>query len=113
MRSETVIERAGRSSRSRLVILVLVAVVAVAALFALLGPVQLLMPADNGEGLEELRTAVDNVKGPATVVFGSLSGLGLLAGGAMASMGMPQGIRMMTTAGLAGGGVLLGNGLIE
>jgi hypothetical protein len=112
MTSDTVRERSGGPSRSRLVILVLVAVAAVVALFALIGPAQLLMPADKGEGLKQLRDAIGNIKGPATVVFGSLSGLGLLAGGALAAMGIPQGIRMMVTAGLAGGGVLLGNGLI-
>jgi hypothetical protein len=94
---------------------VLVALLGVAGLLLTTGWADLLMPAggEDAQGLGDLRRAVDNVKGPATAAFGTMSGLGLLAGGAMTALGMPQGIRMMTMSGLSGGGVLLGNGLVE
>jgi hypothetical protein len=103
-----------RSGTTRKVVLLLILVVALVALFALTGWAHLLLPAaeGEGEGLKELDQKINAVKGPATVALGGVSGLGLLAGGAMAGMGMPQGIRMMTMSGLAGGGVLLGRGLI-
>jgi hypothetical protein len=94
--------------------LLLIGALAAVALIALSGGVDLLMPGGGGgDGLSELRGAVNRIKGPATAAFGSVSGLGLLAGGAMAGMGMPQGVRMMTMSGMAGGGVLLGNGLVQ
>lgn len=103
-----------RSGPARTVVLLLIVVAALVALFALTGWAHLLLPAaeNEKEGLGELEAKINAVKGPATVALGGVSGLGLLAGGAMAGMGMPQGIRMMTMSGLAGGGVLLGRGLI-
>lgn len=93
-------------------LLVLFALAALAALaLTLAGHAQLLMPGSD-KGLEDLTAAIDRVRGPATATLGSLSGLGLLAGGAMTALGIPQGIRMMAMSGLAAGGVLLGNGIV-
>lgn len=102
---------------------VIMAGLAVLALLTLADWADLLMPAlqgDNGPGqsatdqggLDGLMSAIDAIRGPATAAFAGVSALGLLAGGAMAGMGMPQGIRAMTMSGLAGAGVLLGNGII-
>ncbi|HEY1853999.1 MAG TPA: hypothetical protein VGG40_05370 [Solirubrobacterales bacterium] len=104
-----------RSGAARTGLLLLAAAAALVALFALTGWAHLLLPSAKGGkgGLKELREAIGKVEGPATVVFGATSGIGLLAGGAMAGMGMPQGVRLMTMSGLAGGGVLLGRGLIK
>ena len=103
----------------REILLALVAVAALVSVFVLLGAADLLLPSEGdgkegltGEGLTDLQNALRNIEGPATAVFGTLSFLGLVAGGGMAAMGMQQGIRIMITAGLAGGGVLLGKGLI-
>jgi hypothetical protein len=106
-------ESAGETTRRWLLVLATLAAVAVLVLL-LTGWADLLMPttSDNGDGLSDLIGAVRRIRGPATAAFGSVSGLGLLAGGAMTALGMPQGIRMMTMSGLAGGGVLLGNGLV-
>ncbi len=108
-------ERASEPWISRRTLMFLLAFAALSAVYMLLGWTHMLIPEEKGGsgGLKDLNDAVNNIKGPATVVFGSLSGLGLVAGGAMSSMGIQQGIRVMLTAGLAGGGVLLGNGLIK
>jgi hypothetical protein len=100
--------------RSRQIALLLVALIAVVALVVLLGAPHLLEPSVKGGkgGLDALENALKKIEGPGTAVFGTLSFLGLVAGGGMAAMGMQQGIRIMLTAGLAGGGVLLGKGLI-
>jgi hypothetical protein len=106
-------ERSPRPAR-RLIYLLL-AVGALVAVFALMGVPHLLAPT-SGEGagkFGELNTALHNIETPAEVVLGSLSGLGLVAGGAMTAMGMQQGTRIMLTAGMAGGGVMLGKGLIQ
>jgi hypothetical protein len=68
-------------------------------------------PGDGG-GLKDFISAIDQIKGPATVAFASLSSVGLLAGGAMTAMGMQSGIRIMMLSALSGAGVLLGNGLV-
>jgi hypothetical protein len=106
-------ESAGETTRRWLLVLVTLTAVAVLVLL-LTGWADLLMPTtkDSGDGLSTLTDAVGRIRGPATAAFGSVSGLGLLAGGAMTALGMPQGIRMMTMSGLAGGGVLLGNGIV-
>lgn len=97
----------------RTIAVLLVALLALVAVAALIGAPDLLMPSTSkGKGLGDLQTALAKIEGPATAVFGTLSFLGLVAGGGMAAMGMQQGIRIMVTAGLAGGGVLLGKGLI-
>ena len=95
-------------------LVVLAAAAAVVALLLLAGWAGLLMPADKDkvDALGPLLEAIDRVRGPANAVFGSIAGLGVLAGGAMTAMGMPQGLRMMTMSGLSGGGVLLGNGIV-
>lgn len=115
MKSELFETRAARvpvPSR-RTVVILLVALLALVAVVALLGVPDLLMPSTSkGKGLGDLQSALGKIEGPATAVFGTLSFLGLVAGGGMAAMGMQQGIRIMVTAGLAGGGVLLGKGLI-
>lgn len=101
---------------SRRMVPVAIALIALAAMFMLLGAPDLLKPAGEakgGGGLSTLVQALEKIEGPALAVFGTLSGLGLVAGGAMTAMGMQQGIRIMLTAGLAGGGVLLGKGLIQ
>jgi hypothetical protein len=94
------------------VVILVVALSALVAAVGLMGAPDLLMPAGKGKGLGDLQTALGKIEGPAIAVFGTLSFLGLVAGGGMAAMGMQQGIRIMVTAGLAGGGVLLGKGLI-
>ncbi|MDW5598891.1 hypothetical protein VSS74_31320 [Conexibacter stalactiti] len=95
-------------------LVVLTATAAVLALLMLAGGAELLMPAEQGDGtaLGELNAAIGRVKGPATVLIGTLSGMGLLAGGAMTAIGLPQGLRMMTMSAVAICGVLLGNGIV-
>jgi hypothetical protein len=115
MRSE-VLERVqprGLRPSRRTIVLLLLAVAALIAMFALIGAPHLLMPSGSGgKGLGDLEKALQKIEGPALAVFGTLSFLGLVAGGGMAAMGMQQGMRIMVTAGLAGGGILLGKGLI-
>lgn len=75
----------------------------------------LLKPSGGSEGNGEFGkflTAIDNVKGPATMALASLSGVGLLLGGCLLAVGQQSGARIMALAACAGGGVLLGNGLI-
>jgi hypothetical protein len=96
-------------------LLVVTAALAVLALMLLSDWAHLLMPVvkpDKAKPLDDLIKAINSIKAPATAAFSAVSGLGLLAGGAMTAMGMPQGIRMMTMSGLSGGGVLLGNGIV-
>jgi hypothetical protein len=97
-------------------LLVGAALLAVLALLVLLHSTHLLMPTfedpTGDDPLGDLTDAIKSVKTPAIAVFSGLSGLGLLAGGAMTAMGMPQGMRMMVTSGLAWGGVMLGNGIV-
>lgn len=90
----------------------LLALATVAGLLILGGGPHLLLPAGGSGTLGDFNAKIESVKGPATAAFGATSGLGLLAGGAMTGLGMQSGIRMMTLSGLAGGGVVLGNGLI-
>jgi hypothetical protein len=105
--------RHGRARTARRLALALAVVVAVVALVVMVGGVELLKP-NGAEGkLGDLNDKIDQVRGPAISAFAALSGLGLLAGGAMAALGMPQGIRMMTLSGLSGGGVVLGLALIQ
>ena len=104
----------GRLRRTALLISVgLLGLAAVVALLILAGGAELLKPAGGEkEGLKDFIDKVEAVKKPATAAFAATSGLGLLAGAAMTGMGMQSGIRMMTLSGLAGGGVVLGNGVI-
>lgn len=101
-----------RSVRRSIRLLVL-ALAALVLLLVLLDVPHLLLPAEDSADLKELRDAIARIRTPATAALGSMSGLGLLAGGAMTALGMPQGIRMMTMSGMAGGGVLLGNGIVQ
>jgi hypothetical protein len=93
----------------------LIGLAAAVAAVAYVGGVDLLLPGSGSGtgGLSDFRQKVDDVKGPATAAFGATSGLGLLAGGTMTGLGMQSGIRMMTLSALAGGGVVLGNGLVK
>ncbi len=91
----------------------LFAVAAALVLVAVIGEVHLLKPGDGEKGdLAPVINTLENAKGPGNALLGSAAGLGLLGGGAMLSCGMQSGIRMMTMSGCAGGGVLLGNGVI-
>ena len=83
-----------------------------AGLLVLGGGVLLLAPDGWGGSLGEVNQKVQDVKGPATGALVGFSGLGLLAGGAMTALGMQQGVRIMTMAGLAAGGVVLGNAIV-
>jgi hypothetical protein len=62
-------------------------------------------------GLGDFNRAVQNVKGPASVVLGSLVPLGLLVGGGMMAVGNRKGIQVLVSTGGAGAAVLLGNGV--
>lgn len=74
---------------------------------------ELLKPtASQHGGLGDFINAVNNVKGPATIAMGSLSGVGLALGGGLLALGQQTGVRVMAMSAAAGGGVLLGNGLI-
>jgi hypothetical protein len=109
-------KRTGRSWPSRRATLMATVLFALVALAMLIGaPPDLLRPAGEtkgGGGLGVLVEHLKDIEGPGEAVLGSLSGLGLIAGGGMTAMGMQQGIRIMMTAGLAGGGVILGKGLM-
>jgi hypothetical protein len=62
-------------------------------------------------GLAGVQTAVEEVKGPATVVLGSAVPIGLAAGGALMAVGQRKGMQVIATSGATGLLVLLGNGL--
>lgn len=70
---------------------------------------------DNGAAgageLDGFVAVVQDVKGPATVAFGSLVPVGLLVGGALMATGNRKGIQFIASSAGAGAMVLLGNGI--
>jgi len=62
--------------------------------------------------LVKVQQVADNLKGPVTVVLGSISGLGAAAGGAMLAAGHQGAIRIIVASVGAGAAVLVGNGVI-
>jgi hypothetical protein len=72
------------------------------------------LPTEGGEPtgqLADLNSAVQQLQGPATVIFGSLASLGMLGGGALLAVGNRKGIQFLASSGLAAAAVLLGNGI--
>lgn len=93
-------------------LLLLYAIAVVVALALGVGP-HLLQPSGGSSGgLSEFINKINSIKGPATAAMASLSGIGLLLGGCLLALGQQTGARIMALAACAGGGVLLGNGLI-
>ncbi len=95
----------------------LVLLYAIAVVVLLLAGVcpHLLSPGKGSEGNAEFGKfigAIEKVQGPATLTLASLSTLGLLLGACLLALGQQTGVRIMALAACAGGGVLLGNGLI-
>jgi hypothetical protein len=62
--------------------------------------------------LGDTQRVINDIKGPATAIMGSLSGLGAIAGGAMMATGQQRAVGVLTMSVGSGAAVLLGNGLI-
>lgn len=92
------------------------AAVALAAGFVLLlvlgAEPHLLKPDGEATGLEDFTSAVNDVKGPATIALASVGTLGMLVGGGLLALGQQPGVRIMGMSAGALAGVFLGNGLI-
>lgn len=96
------------------VVFVLAVAVPVLVIVVRIGALDLLKPdGATGDQLGDFTKKVNAVEKPALVAFGSLSGLGLVAGAGMTVVGMPQGIRMMVMSALTGAAYPLGKGIIE
>jgi hypothetical protein len=73
-------------------------------------------PAEAGGGCGPFQTACNaagEFRGPGTALVGGLSGLGLLVGGSLVGIGQQTGVRIMAVSAAAGGGIMIGNGVIS
>lgn len=97
-----------------------VALVAVAGSLALGQANAIAEPNGGGGGrggvapeLQDVDKKISSLKKDTFFIVAGLSGLGLLFGGAMVGLGMQAGMKIMLWSATAGGGVLLGNGVID
>jgi hypothetical protein len=103
-----------QAERVRQAVFIVVVAALTVALVVLVGGIHLLEPGGPApEAIQDFTKKVDAVKTPAEFALGSISALGMLAGGGLVAIGMQQGMRMMALSAAAGLGVLLGNGLIK
>jgi hypothetical protein len=66
----------------------------------------------SGADIQQFITAVDSIKGPATLALMTIVPVGVIVGGGMMATGSRKGVQVMAASCGAGALVLLGNGLV-
>jgi hypothetical protein len=110
-------EQQARGPRIPRAVMMYIAAAALLGAIALLGPIDILQGALCGKGcsssgLGTFVSAINSVKGPANAAIASLSGLGILLGGAMWAIAHEKAGRTLAMAGGTVLVVLLGNGVV-